>query len=112
MGGVRPVLAEASLAQRLWRTPLRRGRAPSSPGEVHVIPERCKGCGICIDFCPRDVLAEAGGFNRRGYRFPEARTADLCVECRLCELLCPEFAIYVTAGKAPPSTFREGAHDV
>jgi len=84
------------VTRKLWRTPLNPGPRAAPPGEVHVIAERCKGCGFCVEFCPRGVLQEAPGFNRRGYHPPEVARKGLCAECHFCELLCPEFAIYVT----------------
>ncbi len=91
------------MARRFWRTPL----APPPvrpPGEIHVITERCKGCGFCVEFCPRDVLRESAAYNRRGYHPPEVLKQGICAECHFCELLCPEFAIYVTiTGEAAPA---------
>lgn len=107
------------MRRKFWRTPLNPGPPASPPGEVHVIEERCKGCGFCVEFCPRDVLREAAGYNRRGYHFPEVVRTGLCAECHFCELLCPEFAIFVTrpapaslapaggnGSKAPEGTFH------
>ena len=33
-------------------------------------------------------------FNVKGYHYPEVVQPELCVECDLCEVICPEFAIY------------------
>ena len=60
-------------------------------GEVQ-IKEACRGCGICVEFCERGVLAmEAAG--KAKVVKPEA-----CTVCRLCELRCPDLCIFVTAG--------------
>jgi 2-oxoglutarate ferredoxin oxidoreductase subunit delta len=32
--------------------------------------------------------------NSKGYHLPEAVAQAQCVACGLCELICPEFAIY------------------
>ena len=40
----------------LWRQPLDRDRILITHGIVHIIDDRCKGCGFCIEFCPRGVL--------------------------------------------------------
>lgn len=84
------------MGRKFWRTPLNPGAPAAPPGDIHVIAERCKGCGFCVEFCPRGVLKEAEGFNRRGYHPPEVVRSGLCAECHFCELLCPEFAIFVT----------------
>lgn len=88
-----------------WRQPLDRDRILITHGIVHVIEERCKGCGFCVEFCPRDVLVISERTNSKGYHPPEIIDDQHCVNCGLCALLCPDFAIYVEDGGArPPET--------
>ena len=70
----------------------RRWKVPQ--GYVYVLDEICKGCSFCIEYCPRDVLAEADRFNAKGYHAPEVVDTDACVLCGFCELVCPDFAIW------------------
>ena len=58
-------------------------------GEVHVFDNWCKGCGLCIEFCPAGVLV-LGTDNR-----PRPIYSENCTACRWCELHCPDFAIFV-----------------
>jgi len=79
---------------KYWRIPLDTAEIEVSRGIVHIIEERCKGCGYCIAFCPRDVLELAGRYNAKGYRPPTAKKPDACVNCHYCEIICPDLAIY------------------
>jgi 2-oxoglutarate ferredoxin oxidoreductase subunit delta len=63
-------------------------------GTVVLKPERCKGCGFCIAFCPPHVLEFSAGFNAQGYHPPELVNPEGCTGCDLCGLYCPDFAIY------------------
>ena len=49
----------------------------------------CKGCGICVDFCPKAV------YERDEEGKPRIINIDKCTGCQLCEYRCPDFAIRV-----------------
>lgn len=83
-----------------WRQPLDKDRVSVPVGTVHLIAERCKGCGFCIEFCPRRILTLSDKTNSKGYRLPFISRDLHCPDCGLCMLLCPDFAIYVE-GAAP-----------
>ena len=38
--------------------------------------------------------------NEKGYHPPEVKNPDACVFCQLCELICPDFAIYIEVTKS------------
>jgi 2-oxoglutarate ferredoxin oxidoreductase subunit delta len=72
-------------------------RSNKGPMLLVIAPERCKGCGFCVAFCPKNVLAmSTGHFNAKGYSFAEPARADACSACALCEMYCPDFAIHVS----------------
>ena len=79
---------------RYWRSPLDSARVAPPCGEVVVVIERCKGCGFCVEYCPRDILVLSRAFNKKGYHPPVVAKAGQCVNCNLCEMICPEFAIF------------------
>ena len=82
---------------KFWREPLDLKDIRVPHGKIHVLVERCKGCGWCVEFCPRGVLQVSDDINSKGYHPPVVvkDMAKACVSCGLCELLCPEFAIFV-----------------
>lgn len=57
--------------------------------EITVKLPRCKGCGICVAFCPKKVLAidELSKVN--------VVNKEACIGCGQCELRCPDYAIFV-----------------
>ena len=64
--------------------------------EIVINPDYCKGCSICIAFCPKKVLQPSKEINAKGYILPEAVDLDACTQCKLCEIVCPDLAIAVT----------------
>lgn len=88
---------------KYWRKPLDQARVKRISGEVHIVPDRCKGCGFCIRFCPKQVLEESTDMNQKGYHYPVATNGDACAGCGLCEMLCPDFAITVTSNPKEPT---------
>ncbi len=48
----------------------------------------CKGCSICVDFCPTGVLGMEGSL-------AVIKAKEKCTGCQLCDLRCPDFAIQV-----------------
>lgn len=76
--------------------PRTRKKAPKVRGVVHIVEDRCKGCGYCIEFCPDAVLAESTQFNAKGYYPPCVKESAVCINCGMCTSICPEFAIYTT----------------
>ncbi len=65
--------------------------------EVYVILDRCKGCNLCIHFCPQHILVESEKVNKRGCHYPELLKGSnkKCTGCGNCDLFCPDFAIFI-----------------
>ena len=64
--------------------------------EIIINPNYCKGCGICIEFCPLHVLQSSKEINAKGYLLPEPIDIGTCTQCQLCVIVCPDLAIAVT----------------
>lgn len=62
---------------------------PSARARVVVFDNWCKGCGLCVAFCPRGVL-EVNGDGKVHVVAPER-----CTLCHWCDTHCPDFAIVV-----------------
>ncbi len=78
------------------RKPIDAASVQIPVGQVFVIPERCKGCRFCVEFCPELVLVESDDMNAKGYHYPVVAEGkeQACINCAFCKLVCPEFAIY------------------
>lgn len=63
-------------------------KKPKKEFDVRVDTKRCKGCGICVALCPKQVLE---------LRYPEVKCEVVrvqdCIGCLMCEMHCPDFAI-------------------
>ncbi len=80
-------------------------------GELCIITDWCKGCGFCIEFCPRDVLASSEKFNKKGYHPPKVVHGEECRNCDLCEMICPDFAIFTVrlAAASPEESTKDSS---
>ena len=67
----------------------------TSKGEIAINEDFCKGCGYCIEFCPKDCLLLGDNFNSQGYRLPVFAKREDCTACTICGKMCPESAIEV-----------------
>ena len=61
-----------------------------SKTKTHVIDaRRCKSCGLCVDACPKGVLAIGTEINGQGYNYIERVHPEKCVLCNICGVVCP-----------------------
>lgn len=59
-------------------------------GEVFLYATWCKGCRICVEFCPAKVLEMGPTDNHPVVIHPEK-----CTACHFCDTHCPDLAIVV-----------------
>lgn len=89
---------------------LKPGSAPaarqriSARGHVVFLEDECKGCMLCVDVCPPQVLGLSDKLNPLGHRYVELLDFDRCTGCALCYVECPGSAIVVYRRKKDPGS--------
>ncbi|MGD2144606.1 MAG: 4Fe-4S dicluster domain-containing protein [Anaerolineae bacterium] len=66
-------------------------------GRVEIKEDRCKGCGLCVNVCPVEILQLAADrFNLKGHHPVEVTDPGKCTGCAMCALVCPDvvFTVY------------------
>jgi 2-oxoglutarate ferredoxin oxidoreductase subunit delta len=66
-------------------------------GTVVIDREVCKGCFLCIHFCPMQVLEEDTQPNTTGSYPSKATHRENCIACGNCFEVCPDLCITVYA---------------
>jgi 2-oxoglutarate ferredoxin oxidoreductase subunit delta len=64
-------------------------------GAIVVDIERCKGCGLCAESCPSEVISLSNNVNVKGYHYSYMANPDACTGCSNCAIICPDGVITV-----------------
>lgn len=64
-------------------------------GAIVVDTDRCKGCTLCADACPKNVITLAKKVNKHGYPYVQPTKIDECIGCSSCAIVCPDGCITV-----------------
>jgi len=67
-------------------------------GTIEISCELCKGCALCIFFCPKGLISSSDKLNASGYLPAVFNENGECTGCAICALVCPEVAIEVYRG--------------
>ena len=64
--------------------------------KVTINEEVCKGCGLCVEACPKKIM-EIGkeNLNKKGYHPARCVDMEKCAGCAFCAIMCPDVAIVV-----------------
>jgi 2-oxoglutarate ferredoxin oxidoreductase subunit delta len=65
-------------------------------GKVTFRIDRCKGCGLCVNACPKNILElDLNTINKKGHQPARIARPDECIGCMACALMCPDQVITV-----------------
>jgi 2-oxoglutarate ferredoxin oxidoreductase subunit delta len=93
------------MPEKIRHPPIDKEKMEQVQAEIHLLKDQCKGCGYCIEYCPRKVLEESEEINARGVRPPKVVDNSKCIICSFCTAVCPDFAIFVE--EKPPRKTKE-----
>jgi len=57
--------------------------------------EVCKGCELCMAFCPKGIIEMSRHINNKGFSPASIERMDECIGCRACAVVCPDGAIAI-----------------
>ncbi len=64
-------------------------------GYIEIDREFCKGCQICMEFCPAKCISPSDDLNAAGYLPARFNDNGNCTGCAICALVCPDVCIEV-----------------
>ncbi len=79
--------------------------------EVAILTRFCKGCGLCVEFCPEGKLYIEQKPDMRGIQAAAVRADVDCTGCLQCATICPDAAIQIVRVETPVSTPTGGETD-
>lgn len=62
---------------------------------IKINSDKCKGCLLCIKFCPKGLIVPGESLNRKGARPVKFSEGTGCLGCRMCAVICPDCSIEV-----------------
>ena len=67
-------------------------------GYIEIDQVICKGCQICINFCPNGCIVPSHNLNAAGYLPASFTDNGECTGCAICAIVCPDVCIEVYRG--------------
>lgn len=55
----------------------------------------CKGCGLCVYVCPKQILKLADEVTAKGYHISTMTDIESCIACASCATICPDSCIEI-----------------
>ncbi len=63
--------------------------------KIKIVKDKCKGCGLCLIYCPVRCLSFSVDLNKKGVKFVQANKEKECIGCGNCFLICPDACIEI-----------------
>ena len=58
--------------------------------------DNCKGCGLCVDACPKHLIViSQEAINKKGHHPAEITDESQCIGCASCATMCPDCIIKI-----------------
>ena len=65
-------------------------------GKVTFNTDICKGCELCVEACPVEIVAlNTKKINAKGFNPAYVVDMDKCIACGNCAIMCPDSVIQV-----------------
>lgn len=64
-------------------------------GAIVIDTEKCKGCELCVEACPTQVISMTNEVNHKGYHYAYMSNPESCTGCSNCGIICPDAVITV-----------------
>lgn len=75
----------------VFKKPARTAQVP----RIDIDQKVCKGCALCVTYCPNGCIEIGAGINEQGYYFAKFTKPQECTGCSMCGETCPDVAIEV-----------------
>ena len=63
--------------------------------KLEIDASRCKGCGLCVHVCPKQILRLADEVTEKGYHISTMTDIASCIACASCATMCPDACIQI-----------------
>jgi len=77
---------------------------------VHIEPNQCKGCRLCINACTPHCIVLGEEINAIGYQSAVFRKGTPCTACGLCFYVCPEPGAITVLQDEPDEEGEQAEH--
>jgi 2-oxoglutarate ferredoxin oxidoreductase subunit delta len=95
-------MEKEELSANQGATERRSKKKPSpKPNKLTLVPNYCKGCGLCVAVCPTGTLMLYDDPGNKWGVSVKIDAQEYCIGCKMCELQCPDFAIFVNYEDEP-----------